>query len=119
MINNRNVSCRKDSIFLQYNDTNIPHCTMDSILNYILYGFCPDNFLKNILSGNSFVAIEKANPIDFSCFATIHLWILENLPKESYGDDNKVINWINNTDNVRSKYLEIKKQDYIEYLISI
>lgn len=111
---------RKDSQFLQYNNnTTILEHTMNSILDYILYGYCPGSFLENLIAGNSFVSILNADARNIASFATIHLWILENLPEESYGSADKVYNWINDVDKVRTNYLNIKKQEYIEYIMEV
>lgn len=110
---------KQSSEFLQYDYENhhVPEHTVESILNYILYGFQPGSFLTCLLSGDSFGAIRRADLQNVSSFAIIHFWILENLPEESYGNSEKVNNWINDVNSVRTNYLNIKKQEYVKYIL--
>lgn len=113
------MSIKDSEKFLRYTSNDfIPNHTRDAIMRYILHGYRPGGFLTSLLSGNSFNALHKADPMNVSNFGGIHIWIIENLPEESYGTTENVHNWINDTNYVRTNYLKIKKQEYIEFVLA-
>jgi len=89
----------------------------DSIKYYIEHGTDPGGFLTAVFNNNLFGAIQKADHFNKQEISTIVLWVFDNLPKISYGNQELVQNWQQDTDKIRTRYIEkLKKQRTWEIL---
>jgi hypothetical protein len=77
------------------NENNVPSHTVEALDRYWQYGYAPGGFLTNLLEGNIYLAILRADRWNKDALGHIVEYILHKAPPGSYGSANLVQDWIN------------------------
>ena len=85
----------------------VPQDYADSMYNYMVFGFSPGGCFTAILANDWARAISSSHPANtVQAFKALTNWMLETLPRESYGNYEAVKFWLAITDSERRDYLE-------------
>lgn len=98
----------------QLGEISIPEHTLESLDSYFLRGWEPGGFLSGILTNNLYGAVNSADIANRHAIYEITKWLTtERLPTHSFGSEEKVRNWLNDTDGIRTKFVEKIEKEYI------
>lgn len=93
--------------------------TKEAIENYLIHGYSPGGFMTAILTGDLYRAVGSADISNQKYLWNVAKWIALYAPPMSFGDRERVKNWIDDKDGVRSKFADpIKKAKTWEILSS-
>lgn len=81
--------------------------------NYILHGIPPGRYTECLLTGNLYGIVGAADHLNRNKVYDQAEWIAQNLPVMMYGSVEKYRDWINDKDNLRSKYRETVETNHM------
>jgi len=87
----------------------IPQHTVEALDNYFLRGWQPGGFLTSILTNDLYGAVRSADYANKHVIYEIVQWLtLEPIvPKDSWGHEKHVSNWLRDVDNRRTKFVDM------------
>jgi hypothetical protein len=98
----------------QLGELSIPEHTMEALDSYFLRGWEPGSFLKGILTNNLYAAVNSADTANRHAIWEIVKWLTtERLPSQSFGNVEYVRHYLNDTDGIRTKFVEKIEKEYI------
>lgn len=85
----------------------------DIIKNYLLHGYSPGSFFTSLLANDAFGALSRSHPANtIPALKNLVGWIRDCLPRESYGNYDKVDKWTRLSEDDRRLLLEEAKLIY-------
>lgn len=79
----------------------------DPIYNYLVYGYEPGGFFTAVLANDWMGAIQRSHPSNtIEALKSISGWINECMPKQCWGNYDKVGKWVHATEEYRRTILE-------------
>jgi hypothetical protein len=106
---------------IKWDDLAYPGLTLEfkeSIENYLLHGYHPGGFCTAALAGDLFAAAAKADIHNRTVLREIARWITQCAPLGSWGNYEKVENWMRNVDGIRTTYSDAIEKKYIWTVLS-
>ena len=95
-------------------EISIPEHTLEALDDYFLRGYEPGGFLTSILTNNLYGAVGSADLANRHAIYEITKWLTtQRLPSYSFGTSENVRNWLNDTDGIRTKFVEKIEKEYI------
>jgi hypothetical protein len=91
-------------------DRYIPEHTQRGIEDYLLRGYEPGSFITGLLANDMFRAIGSMDHINETQLKNITTWVLNVLPRESFGSYERIQDWLHDKDGRRSKLVEEVEQ---------
>lgn len=87
----------------------------DPFYNYLVHGFEPGSFWTYVLANDFFRAVQHSHPSnDITALKHVVGWIQDSFPPESYGDYQRVQQWIKLDPSTRRLHLEQQELIYTE-----
>jgi hypothetical protein len=77
-----------------------------AIENYLLYGWSPGSFTTALLANDLYKASGSAHPAVLPELKHIVTWVVNVIPRESYGNYQAVNDWMNDVDDRRTLFAE-------------
>lgn len=84
----------------------IPPHTQEAIENYLIRGYEPGGFVTAVLCNDLFSATGKADHVNRANLWCIVTWIANNAPSASFGDYERMRNWLDDRDGCRTAFAE-------------
>jgi hypothetical protein len=75
-----------------------------AIENYLFYGFNPGSFTLALLANDMYRAVGSAHPAILPNLKEIVTWLVNVIPRESFGSYEAVDNWIKDKDDRRTLF---------------
>ena len=98
----------------QLGEISIPEHTCEALDSYFLRGWEPGGFLTGILTNNLYAAVNSADTANRHAIYEITKWLTtERLPSRSFGNVEYVRHYLNDTDGIRTKFVEKIEKEYI------
>ena len=93
----------------------VPKDYADPMYNYLVHGFDPGSFFTSVLANDFAGAVRHSHPSN-SMESLKHLcgWMNECLPKQLWGNYDKVNIWLLKTDQERREFLEKERIIFTE-----
>lgn len=85
-----------------YWENDIEPNIQQAIENYLLYGYDPGSFTTALLANDLYRAAGSAHPALLPALKGIVTWVMNVIPRESYGNQQAVKDWMNDTDDRRT-----------------
>lgn len=89
----------------------IPEHIRESIEDYLIKGWSPGSFLEAMFAGDLFRAASNADYKNGPNMQAIALWISYSLPYKAWGSYEKIKNWKDDVDGIRSNFLITKEKE--------
>jgi hypothetical protein len=104
-----------DHISNQLGQLVIPTHTKEALDNYFLRGYEPGGFITSILTNNLYHAVASADLANRHAIWEITKWLTTDpiVPEHSWGTQHWVNWWLNDTEKVRTKFVEKIEKEYI------
>jgi hypothetical protein len=77
-----------------------------AIENYLIYGWEPGSFTTALLANNLYRAAGSAHPAVLPALKDIVTWVVNVIPRESYGSEEAVRDWMQDVDGRRTIFAE-------------
>jgi len=87
--------------------------TRRALEDYLLRGYEPGSFLTSVLSNNFVGAVTRADSENGKHLKEIAIWIVNNIPVGSWGNEERVYNWCKDKDGARTEYATSIEQIYM------
>lgn len=97
----------------EYSRDIVPEHTQESIENYLIHGWMPGGFMEAMLAGDIFRAAACGDQVNGPAMQGIANWIAYGAPHGSWGSYEKVKDWAQNKDDIRTKYSDGIEKAYI------
>ncbi len=98
---------------LKHMGMEIPAHTQETIENYLMHGWKPGGFVESLLAKDYERAITIADTANRQRFWSIATWIKDWAPENSRGSYDAVNNWCNDTDGIRTKFVNETEKKFI------
>ena len=102
-----------DTSELGYMGMEVPVHTQEAITGYLLRGWSPGGFVTSMLAGDMFRAVQSADTGNRRMMWAISRFIMTNLPNGSWGSYERVENWCNDKNGIRTEYVTDIEKNYI------
>lgn len=89
-----------------YNYYDVPEHTAEALENYFFYGYEPGSFVYAVLSNDLIGACTRCDHVNRDQIVQIVKWVIQRAPAGSWGNEQRVLNWIKDTDRRRSEFVE-------------
>ena len=87
----------------------------DPIFNYLVHGYSPGGFFTSLLANDCVGAISRSHPANtISALKNLTTWIVNEMPKESWGNYAVVNSWLETPPEERREILEKSRLIYPE-----
>ena len=87
----------------------------DPIFNYLVHGYSPGGFFTSLLANDCVGAIARSHPANtISALKNLTTWIVNEMPKESWGNYAVVNSWLETPPEERREILEMCRLIYTE-----
>ena len=96
--------------WLDWEHYEVPEHTRDALENYIIRGYHPGGFLQAVLVNNFVNTVCRADHLNQLHLVDIAKWLVHEAPGECWGSDQAVNNWIDDINQVRSRYVESREK---------
>jgi hypothetical protein len=73
-----------------------------AIENYLIYGWNPGSFTTALLANDLYRAAGSAHPAVLPALKSIVTWVVNVVPRESFGSYQAIDDWMNDKDNRRT-----------------
>ena len=83
----------------------IPSHTRKAFEDYLLRGYEPGSFITGALCNDLYRATGSADHINLKSLKEIVTWLMNVMPRHSYGNKERVIEWIRDQDGCRSEFV--------------
>ena len=90
----------------------IPKHTQESLENYLINGYHPGGFVTAVLTNDLYGAVARADYVNKANIMAITDWVINYAPSRAWGSQSAVNMWIDNVDQVRTRYAEQVKKEY-------
>ena len=93
----------------------IPDHTKEALDNYFLRGYEPGSFVTCILTDDLYRAVGWADMQNRHAIYEIVKWLTTDpiVPANSFGTFEKVADWLNDKNNIRTKFVDTFEKEYI------
>ena len=93
----------------------IPDHTKEALDDYFLRGYEPGSFLTSILTNKLYGAVHSADIQNRHAIWEIVKWLTTDpiVPANSFGTIEKVADWLNDKNNIRTKFVDTVEKEYI------
>lgn len=91
---------------LDYNYHDVPDHTAEALENYFFHGYEPGSFVYAVLTNDLIGACTRCDHINRENIVNIVKWLLQRAPAGSWGSDHRVLNWVKDTDQCRTRFVE-------------
>ena len=93
----------------------VPREYFEPLYNYLVHGFEPGSFWTAVLANDFMRAVQSSHPSNtMDALKNTTGWIRDSFPRESYGDHDRVYQWIELEPIDRRFYLEQARLVYSE-----
>ena len=106
----------RDSKGRRMGELSIPEHTMEALDNYFLRGYEPGSFLASVLTNNLYRAVGSADSANRHAIYEIVKWLTHSddvVPHNSFGTSEQVADWLNDNNNIRTKFVDKVEKEYI------
>jgi hypothetical protein len=93
----------------------IPAHTMKALDEYFIKGWSPGSFLTSILTNNLYGAVNSADHANKHVIYEIVKWLVTEaeVPTSSWGSEENIKDWLHDTNNIRTKWVDKIEKKYI------
>ena len=98
---------------LKYMGMEIPQHTCEAFEHYLIKGYKPGGFCEAILAKDYDRALTIADTGNRQMFWAIAMWIKEYAPVECWGSYDIVDDWCDDTNGIRTKFVNEMEKKYI------
>lgn len=99
--------------YFNFSYANVPGHTQEALFNYFVHGYEPGGFLSAVLRNDLVGAASKADSTNKECLANIAIWIMNNAPYGSWGDQDLIDRWLK-----KGPYQQRFEKEYVLHLLS-
>lgn len=92
------------SLMLDFRNSTVPQHNHQPLEYYFLHGISPGSFMSAMICGDLFSACLRADSSNFNNIANIAVWIIRNAPQGSYGSEENMKYWMNDTNGHRTTF---------------
>ena len=96
-------------------ELSIPTHTMEALDSYFLKGYQPGGFLTSVLTNNLIGAVNSADSANRHAIYEIVKWLTteRNVPPNSWGCTENVLDWLHDTNKIRTNFVDKFEKEYI------
>jgi len=93
----------------------IPAHTMKALDEYFIKGWSPGGFLTSIFTNNLYGAVNSADHANKHVIYEIVKWLVTEaeVPTSSWGCEKNIGDWLRDTNNIRTKWVDKFEKEYI------
>ena len=93
----------------------IPAHTVKALDEYFLKGYQPGGFLTSILTNNLYGAVNSADHANKHVIYELVKWLVTEakVPTSSWGCEENVKDWVDDINNIRTKWVDKIEKEYI------
>jgi hypothetical protein len=77
-----------------------------AIENYLIHGWSPGGFTTALLANDLYRAAGSAHPAVLPALKEIVTWVVNVIPRESYGSEQAVYDWMHDVDQRRTIFAD-------------
>lgn len=106
-------------LWLNWSYNDVPSHTQEAFEDYILRGYPPGSFITAVLCNDLVGAVHRADHVNKEYLVNIVKWMFNVPPRECWGSQKAVTEWLADKDKIRSTFYErVEKQRMWETLQS-
>ena len=93
----------------------IPAHTVKALDEYFLKGYQPGGFLTHVLTNNLYGAVNSADHANKHVIYELVKWLVTEaeVPSASWGCEENVKDWVDDINNIRTKWVDKIEKEYI------
>jgi len=96
----------KNKLRLNYDYHDVPEHTCEALENYFFHGYEPGSFVVAVLTNDLVRACTSCDHVNREHIVDIVKWVMHKAPSGSWGSEQRVLNWIKDTDGRRTEFVE-------------
>lgn len=102
-------------LYNSFKEYDVAKSFADPIFNYLVHGYSPGGFFTSLLANDCVGAIGRSHPANtITALKTLTTWIVNEMPKASWGNYATVSSWLKTPPEERREILEMCQLIYTE-----